>query len=252
MAKDCDFTVPPNSTMEEKLDLALTWLSAIAMQQSKIDDLESKVTNLEGRVASQEASIKSLNKEVRAVKEAANLRDQEARGNTIRLFGLPVSQDEESGAKPLSDIVYNRILKPILTAARASGDCPTVPHVANLFEDCYRVGKPSANSKTPPPIIIKVSRIHRLAILKNKRLNTPPPSDTEKAAGLKRFIIVEDLTPPAHKLLKDLQEDSRVEKTWSVDGRLRFVLCGDDKTVKKVKSVFDTVDEIISAAKKSK
>jgi hypothetical protein len=40
MAKPANkFIVPANSSLEEKIDLALTWLSTIAMQQSKIDVL---------------------------------------------------------------------------------------------------------------------------------------------------------------------------------------------------------------------
>jgi hypothetical protein len=50
------------------------------------------------------------------------------------------------------------------------------------------------------------------------RILIPSPSDAEKAAGFKRFILVEDLSPANHKLLKDLQNDDRVEKVWSVDG----------------------------------
>jgi hypothetical protein len=52
--------------------------------------------------------------------------------------------------------------------------------------------------------------------------------------------------------MKDLQADDRVEKVWSVDGRLRLVLNGEDKSVKKVKSVFDPIDSIILAAMKAK
>ena len=65
--------------------------------------------------------------------------------------------------------------------------------------------------------------------------------------------MVEDLTPANHTMLKDLQNDDRVSKVWSVDGRIRFVLSGDDQSVKKVKSVFDSPESAITAAmKKSK
>jgi hypothetical protein len=253
--RDDDFTVPPNATMEEKLDLALFWLASMAKQQAQVNKLEERVSALESKIASQDATINILVKENKASKEMVNSRDQESRGNTIRLFGLPVSQDETSGTKPLSNIVYDRILKPILTAARTKGDIPTVPHAANLIDECYRSGRQAAGpsaSDVPPPRIIKLSRIHRMAILKNKRLNIPSPSDAEKTAGVKRFIVVEDLTPANHKAMKDLQADDRVEKVWSVDGRLRLVLNGEDKSVKKVKSVFDPIDSIILAAMKAK
>ena len=69
----------------------------------------------------------------------------------------------------------------------------------------------------------------------------------ERAAGIKRFVLVEDLTPPNYKKLCELLGDERIEKAWSVEGRLRFVLAGNDKSVKKVKSVYDSVDSIVSS-----
>ena len=70
----------------------------------------------------------------------------------------------------------------------------------------------------------------------------------ERGNGIKKFIVVEDLTVPTFKKLSDLLADDRVEKAWSTDGRLRFVLMRDDKGVKKVKSVFDTTDDILNSA----
>ncbi len=52
---------------------------------------------------------------------------------------------------------------------------------------------------------------------------------------------------PTFKKLSDLLADDRVEKAWSTEGKLRFVLMGNDKSVKKVKSVFDSNDEIIGS-----
>jgi hypothetical protein len=54
--------------------------------------------------------------------------------------------------------------------------------------------------------------------------------------------------PSTYKKLTELLGDDRVEKAWSVEGRLRFVLMGNDKGVKKVKSVFDSVDQIVTSA----
>jgi hypothetical protein len=59
---------------------------------------------------------------------------------------------------------------------------------------------------------------------------------------------VEDLTVPTFKKLSELLADDRVEKAWSTEGKIRFVLMGNDKSVKKVKSVFDPIDEIVGSA----
>jgi hypothetical protein len=247
-----DFNIPSDATMEEKIDLILHVLAGVAKKQEIIIKLEEKVISLETKTAAQEAVINSLKKEVQHLKESSNDRDQADRGNTLRLFGLPLSRDERDGNKTTAAVAYDRILKPILSAAKSKGSVPSVPQLSSLVTECYRVGKPGpSESGSPPPIIIKfVNPQHRLAILRTKKENTPSPTDAERAAGFKRFVIVEDLTPANHKTLKDLNSDDRVEKVWSVDGRIRFVLSGDDKSVKRVKSVFDSVDSIISSALK--
>jgi hypothetical protein len=250
-----DFNIPPNASMEEKIDLILHVLAGVAKKQEIIIKLEEKVSSLESKAAAQEAVISSLTKEVHSLKEASNDRDQADRGNTLRLFGLPLSKEERDGNKTTAAVAYDRILKPILSAAKTKGSVPSVPQLTSLVTECYRVGKPgSPESGSPPPIIIKFANPHhRLAILRAKKENTPSPTDAERTAGFKRFVLVEDLTPANHKTLKDLNSDERVEKVWSVDGRIRFVLSGDDKSVKRVKSVFDSVESIISSAmKKSK
>jgi len=258
-----DFTVPPNASLEEKVDLILFFLAGMAKKQEQVDALVVQVNTLEAKLASQEIIINTLSKESRTAKEAINNREQADRGNTLRLFGLPLTTDEQDGNKTISSIVYDRVLKPILIAAKNKGLATSVPQLSNLITDCYRVGKPSSSSggsgasgaaaATPPPIIIKFGNPqHRLAILKNKKASTPPPTEAERFAGSKRFVLVEDLTSANHRMLKDLQNDERVSKVWSVDGRIRFVLSGQDESIKRVKSVFDTPDSVIQSAMKSK
>jgi uncharacterized coiled-coil protein SlyX len=247
-----DLAATANATSEQKLDMLLAAVSTLLQGQEKIEKLTSTIVNLEAKVASQETTITSLKKDVKKLKEQANDWDQKSRDTTIRLFNFPLSDaDNAESGRALAARVYDRILKPILVAAKAKGDTSSVPVVNNVIEDLFRVGKPTLRDGVlrPPPIIIKLcNRQLRLAILKNKRLSIPAPSDVERGNGIKKFIVVEDLTVPTFKKLSDLLADDRVEKAWSTDGRLRFVLMGDDKGVKKVKSVFDTTDEIINSA----
>jgi hypothetical protein len=72
-----------------------------------------------------------------------------------------------------------------------------------------------------------------------------PTTDAEKNSSCRRFIIVEDLTQPTHKKLREITEDDRVEKAWTVEGQIRFVLKTGDKSVRKVKSVYDPISTII-------
>ncbi len=116
-----DFNIPSDATMEEKIDLILHVLAGVAKKQEIIIKLEEKVISLETKTAAQEAVIDSLKKEVQHLKESSNDRDQADRGNTLRLFGLPFSRDERDGNKTTAAVAYDRILKPILSAAKSKG-----------------------------------------------------------------------------------------------------------------------------------
>ncbi len=83
-------------------------------------------------------------------------------------------------------------------------------------------------------------------LLRNKRDNTPALNAIERKAGSVGFFISEDLTPLTFKLLRDLQRQQSVDKAWTVDGHIRYVRTGDgDRKVYKVKSIFDSVTDIL-------
>ena len=86
----------------------------------------------------------------------------------------------------------------------------------------------------------------RDVVLKLKRENTPPPSREEKDAGVKRIIVVEDLTPATHNKLKELVAHADFEKVWTFNGAIRYTLTSDkEKYVRKLASPFTPVPEIL-------
>jgi hypothetical protein len=231
-------------TMDQKLDLMLQKITAVEDKQSNIEKLVNRVTELENTVHDQSEVIKKLTSEVTLLKDKVNTFEQIQRGNAVRLFGFPGSNDETN----LSGRVYDRILKPILAAAKAKGDIATVPQINNVVEDVFRAGKFAAGAnKPPPPVIIKfTAAATRLAVLKNKRTSMPSPTEGEKSQGIKRFGIAEDLTSPTYRKLQDLQKDERVNRAWTINGEIWFVLEGENMRHKKVKCIFDSVDKILS------
>jgi len=233
-----------NLTTDQKLDLLLQDMSVVKDKVVTLEKLMTKVELLETKVNVQEESIKTLTSEVTVLKEKVNQLEQIQKGNAIRLYGFPGSNDEVG----LATKVYDRVLKPILTAARAKGDIPTVPQINNTVEGVFRAGRFAAGSgKPPPPVIIKFSSTStRLAVLKNKRSSMPAPTEGEKAAGIKRFVIAEDLTTPTYRKLQELLKDDRVVKAWSIGGEIWFVTQGENVRPKKVRSIFDPIDKILS------
>jgi hypothetical protein len=239
--------IPSGATSDQKLDIIISSMAALLKGQEAINTLLKRVDVLEKTVTDQKTVIESLRKEVRLLKDSDNNRELQQRSSAVRIFNFPVSEGETN----LASKIHERIIKPILSAAKAGGELPSVPGYNNTIESAFRVGKPSSDPKKPPPPILvrfKTSEL-RLAVLRFKKDNMPKPSEAEKAAGSRRFVIVEDLSPASYKKLRELSEDSRVGKVWTVGGQIRFVLSEGDKSVRFVKSVFDSVEHIIDHSK---
>ena len=238
---------PSLQSLEAKLDMVLRKMDEFSALQAKVIQLETSVSKLE-------SSVDSLNQEVLTLKEKENTREQAERGNTTRLFGLSMGQDEGTGpdfGPALAKRVYDSIIKPVLASAKLNKHLETLPSLPNAIREVYRIKPsnklPTGNQSPPPPVIIKfASSAVKSAFFRNKRASLPTPSADEKAAGTKHYSVVEDLTVVTYKLLREMNDCAEVDKVWSVEGRLRFTLVGDsNKIVKKVSSVFKPVTEII-------
>ncbi len=249
------------ATSDKKLDAILNRLEAM---DTKLDEYNSAVQRLTTTVNTIRSDVddhtrdiaelreelnkyKTDNREVRGLKEQLNHREQQIRNSTIRIFNLrPLRGESIDNYKGLSARVYDKIIRPVLIAAKTAGDLGSVPQVQDAIDGCYRVFSPTEPdaSRPPSPVVVKFFSHGLKAAFMKHRKNIPLPSEEERAAGSRRYVAVEDLTPAAHKLLKDMQQDSRVAKVWSVNGRIHYKLSGRDE-VSRVKSVISTVAEIL-------
>ena len=259
MASDSDIDVsaliPLNASSAEREDLLLRTVLQLKVMMSSNNERLSRV---EADVNLHDTQLFSLTKEVAQLKISVNAREQELKGNAIRLTGFPHVEGEEADLKLLAKKVYDRILVPIWSAAKAKGQLDAVPKLATASIDCFRVGpKPAPrtdqprSTAQPRPVLIKFGGAPhlRISILRFKKGNIPKPSEAELAGGIRRFSIGEDLTPATYKAMKLLQESQETESVWTVEGKLRFTLVNDPKKiVKRVRSVFDHVELMISKA----
>jgi uncharacterized coiled-coil protein SlyX len=244
----------PDKSIQDQLNLVISMLTEQAKTlnetRNMLAESQAKVTVLENKVSALESKVSVLESDLLTIKEVTNNREQASKLCSIRVHGLPVTDDElaaTDGGKTLSNKVYDRVLKPILVAAKAKGDISSVPHCPNVVEECYRAGRPTKSGK-PAPVVVKISNKNlRLAILRNKRSNIPLPLETERTEFVKRFTVVEDLTGPTFRLLKQLQDQDSVARAWTVEGRIRFVTNENPNTVKSVKSVFMPIEAILSS-----
>ncbi len=143
----------------DKLDLIIARLEAM---DTKLDDYNTAVQRLTTTVnairtdvdanASAIAELKEdfakyksdNNKEVRGLKEQLNLREQQLRNSTVRIFNLrPLRGESVDNYKGLAARVYDKIVRPVLVAARAAGDLGSIPQVHNVVDSCYRVFSPN-------------------------------------------------------------------------------------------------------------
>jgi len=224
-----------NASMDEKINYLVDSFS----------DLKSLVHDNQKRVTFVETEVDVLKKEVTSVKEKLNRNEQQAKGLNIRVIGLPTTPTEST-----SKYVYDRILKPILIAAKEAGKITAVPQVNNAVTDAFRMRSRSgaAPSDHPPHILVKLpSSAIKSAIFSHKKGSIPTPSEAEKAAGARMFIITEDLTPTTYKFLKLLKADRRVLRAWTTEGVIKYILADDpQKQIRRTTSVFEHVDVVIS------
>ena len=197
-----------------------------------------------------EADVKNFFAELYSVKEQLNHLEQRDRSSTIRVFNLPVTDDERNSTDPsgkvTAKLVYDRILKPSMNVAKEKSFLSAVPTLPHCIVKCFRIRIRNATPAKPTPIIVKLaSQAIKSAIFRARNGGLPPPTETEKAAGIRRFHFTEDLTPASYNCLMSLRACDKIERAWSVSGEIRFTRKGDTSNhVHKVKSVFDPISLI--------
>jgi hypothetical protein len=152
------FAVESQRHSQETRDLLIS-------NQSKIEATDNRVTALQG--------------EVKHLKEIVNTNEQQKKTLSLRLLGLPPSDEELNGPDAnaaTAKLAYEKIIRPILTSAKAKGKIASVPSLTNTITKAFRTAKLSPSSSNIPPIIITVVSLNvKIAILTNKKGNIPPP-----------------------------------------------------------------------------
>ncbi len=236
----------------------------IKSMESKMDSsfgaLQATIVGMQTRLDVKDSEVKALKKdqvdlanEVRVLQAELNNIKQAERGANLRVFGLGVSAEEVAAigdSKTIMKKAYETILKPILTAAKANGAISAVPQLNSLLTSAHPAGKPTRDKQgrsLPPPCIIKFqSQEMRNVVLKYKKAHMPNPTDAERAGGVRKYLLAEDLTKPTYDMFKTLIEDTRVNTVWTISGFLRYTLVGDEKkTVHKVDSPFMPINSIL-------
>jgi hypothetical protein len=203
--------------------------------EAQLDTIQAENKTMKTMVAERDSEIYSL-------KAHINTLEQYNRSWSVRIMGLPLTQDEEKDPDTVKKKVFENVLRPILNGATAAGDLHEVPPHANTVLERAHVLR--AKEGTIKPVIARFySRDLRALIFKHKKTSAP-----KHAAGPHKdrykFQIFEDLTSTNFKKMRALATDDRIAACWSAGGQLRFRLL-DDPTVRKVACVFDPIEKII-------
>jgi hypothetical protein len=237
-------------TLDQRLDHILAILmetKSICLQNQK------EIVTLKEKIISLEKENNTVKRELRVAKESTNRYELASRFLTVRVLGLPVSAEERAAASPEDrnkaavKNAYDKILKPILTVAKAKGHLEVVPQLKTTIEEGFRINSNAKDKRGvpyPPPLILRFThKSYRTAVFLFKREAFASPGGA--SPDNINFFIVEDLTTPTLNKMKELRADDRVGKVWTTEGQIRFTLVDAPSKVLKFRGVYSPLSEII-------
>jgi hypothetical protein len=248
------------SKPKDQSDAILAELATISAKLTKLDPIPDKLDAMETLLAKLSEENAQLKKEIRirddeitGLHHRLNAVEQYNRSWSIRINNLAIPPEDESNPKKVMESVYNKLVLPILTGAHQKGAIDVIPSLHEAIETAHILpGKPNS----PKPIIARFTSRHLKQTLftfkKDFSPKIPSPSSSSSSSSSVRgprmqFPFYEDLTRDNFLKMKALAADQRVTACWSVGGQLRFRLANSPETVRRVKSVFDSVDTILSS-----
>ena len=237
--------------MREQLTSSNTTIGNLSTRLAHIEDL-LKATQTENTALKKELADSAVESE--QLKSKLNSLEQHHRSWSVRVTGLKIPAEDECDSNLVKIHLYEQFIKPILEGAVSQGILPTLPTACEIIERAHVL---PAKDKAAKPVIARFyCRDMRALVFRLKKEFAPRESTraTTRNSGAAgegpsrparlRYQMYDDLTRINFKKMKAIGDDKRVDQCWSTNGQLKFKLVGSD-TVKTVKSVFDSIDNII-------
>ncbi len=117
----------------------------------KVNSFDTAFKEQQKKIASLEEEVSSLNKQVRTLQNIVNNNEQEKRSLSLRVNGVVFNDEEKADPSILSKRVYDKVLQPILTLAKASKILDRVPTLPNTIVTSHRIRASSALTGTASP-----------------------------------------------------------------------------------------------------
>lgn len=253
-------------TFSAKLATVETMTKQMKAMDAKMASLEAKLLGVLETNKDLTADLKAKNKLLDELSSShssltsrCNDLEQYNRAWSVRIFNIPLTEEEEKDGTATRNKVYDLALLPILQGAMESGEISSVPSAEELLEVAHVL--PSKPGTTKPVIARFFNRSLRTLCLRKKRDFAPKTPKGPATTGTARsstggamvgseeggkylYPFYEDLTKLTFLKMRALSNDPRVSSCWSINGQLRIKLASSG-AVKRVSSVLDSVDKII-------
>jgi hypothetical protein len=245
----------PENLSNADLVAKLTEMAAtIASFSSRFDKLEKLWSDTKEENRQLKSALQEKEREICNIRERMNDQEQYTRSWCVRILNMNLPQDDSTDPRKVMQHVYNRLLLPILEGAVQNNLLQHIPTVDQLLETAHIL--PCKPGSIPPIIARFYSRPIRALIFRLKK-EFAPRQQSEPGAGAStrgkdrsvskmKYLLFEDLTRPTFNKMRALSQHDTVESCWSVSGTLRYKLV-NDSNIYKVKSVFATVEQILSS-----
>jgi hypothetical protein len=237
---------PPDTSSQ--LELILAKLTALESLPSKVESLEKLLLASNARADSLQQQLTVKDKIICDLQAKTNSLEQYNRGWSIRLNNIPLPDHDQTDTYTVMKTVFDKALKPIFEGAIDRGMLAKMPAFDEVLETAHIL--PAKSNDRPKPIIARFySRNIRSLVFRLKKELAPTTTINTKSGERKKVLlypIYEDLTKTTHTLLQALLNDPRTGPVWTIGGSIRFRL-KDDNTVRKVVSVFDSIEVILNS-----
>jgi hypothetical protein len=226
-------------------------LAAMNRRLDKVDLLSEQLGNIEESMKQLSAenvviksSLASTQNTLHTIQNTQIRMDQYNRSWSVRIMELPLAPEEEDNPFRLVEVVYTKVILPILQGALEKDLIPRIPSCEQLLE-CAHV-LPAPKPGTVKPIICRFLNCDYRSVCfrLKKEFATHVTGDPSDKRPRYAYPFYEDLSAATFKKMKELQADPRVDSCWSINGQLRFRLTGSD-VVKRVSQIMDPIDSIL-------
>lgn len=196
--------------------------------EEKLDGLVERFDSLTKSLNDVKMENTKMEKTVRNLSSLVNDREQHSRNSSIRVSGIPISEETARDAIATSKLIYDSLLHPILSLAVNEEIIPSVPSLFQLVEHCHIIPSRKQDSSKPAEpastVIVRFqSRLIRQLVFKFKKTYLDVPDR-------RHIFIAEDLTKVNYIKLMEIKKNPNTSAAWSRAGKIFYTSKNEPNT----------------------